>query len=165
MAQTASGNINSISYEDVVEALGFTPADASAALENLTAEDISTALGFWPADASTVIHSLSAEDISTCLGYIPYDSANPNGYLNSGDFKTINGESIVGSGDIDLNVDADEIWDAIDDVSTRVYTNTTNITDISTRLHVMESTPLWQHLHYDSSRNAVYADTNFYSLG
>ena len=43
MAQTA-GSIQNITYDDIIDGLGFVPADSSA-VQNLTASDISTALG------------------------------------------------------------------------------------------------------------------------
>ena len=54
---------------------------------------------------------LTASDISTALNYIPYDAANPAGYITSNDvstfvtstnLKTINNQSVVGSGNISV---------------------------------------------------------------
>jgi hypothetical protein len=55
--------------------------------------------------------SITASDISTALNYIPYDAANPAGYITSNDvstfvtstnLKTINNQTIVGSGNINV---------------------------------------------------------------
>lgn len=128
LIQNSGGS--ALTYDDIIDGLGYIPADASAVVESLTASDISTALGYIPADASAVVHSLGASDISTALGFIPYNAANPNGYLNSGDFKTINGETIYGSGNISITFDTaalSGVTEDITDLSTRIATNTSNI--------------------------------------
>jgi len=60
--------------------------------------------------------SLSSGDVTTALGYTPYNSTNPNGYITSSalsgyqatlvsgtNIKTINGSSVLGSGDLTVS--------------------------------------------------------------
>ena len=47
--------------------------------------------------------TLSAADVTSALSFTPYDASNPAGYLASTNLKTVNGQSVVGSGNIQID--------------------------------------------------------------
>ena len=92
-------------------------------ITGITSSDVTTALGYTPYNSSNpsgYISGINSGDVTTALGYTPYNSSNPSGYQTASDvqtaiagkqdtlvsgtnIKTINNNSILGSGN--LNVD------------------------------------------------------------
>lgn len=87
MAQSAGAQQN-IAYDDVIDALGFTPMDASA-FDELSAADISAALGYVPANAATVLTNITSNTITNALGFTPYNASNPAGYITANDISAM----------------------------------------------------------------------------
>ena len=71
----------------------------SSTVSILSYEDVVDALGFEPVAATELGNTLTASDISTALGYSPYNAAtNSSNFLVAGDLVKINGQSLIGHG-------------------------------------------------------------------
>ena len=128
-ASNPSGFITGITSSDVTTALGYTPYNSTnpngyitiSALNGYATETWVTNQGY--------ITGITSSDVTTALGYTPYNATNPNGYITASaltgyatetyvdtglatkqatlvsgtNIKTINNNSILGSGNLTLD--------------------------------------------------------------
>ena len=117
-----SGYITGFTASDIVDALGYTPADEDNVVATIDSEDVINALGYTPADENNLpsiptnvsdfendagyISDLTPEDIIDALGYTPVSSDYESNY---GIFRQINTVTLQSATDaVIISADSDD---------------------------------------------------------
>lgn len=114
-----NNKLSSITSSMVTTALGFTPYNATNPSGYITSSALNGyATQQWVGQQG-FIKGITSADVTTALGFTPYNSANPAGYITSSyhdstkqdnlvsgtNIKTVNGSSLLGSGDLTVEAD------------------------------------------------------------